>query len=147
MSFPKFVNVTKNIPYFPILHAFAPLNDVRTYIAWSWKTTLIMRIFFTRMIFSFKYKCPPEWVLGWEFHKPPPLHFMFTWNNLSSKGNHFQAANFMKYYVTCKHTGGVFEMLLNFVQINCASCSSSAGKSSDSESISIACIDNMVGPK
>ena len=28
-------------PFFPILHVFAPLNDVRAYIAWSWKTTLI----------------------------------------------------------------------------------------------------------
>ena len=29
----------------PILHVFAPLNDVRAYIAWSWKTTLITWIF------------------------------------------------------------------------------------------------------
>ena len=42
MSFPKFVNMTKNnTPFFPILHVFAPLNDVRAYTAWSWKTTLI----------------------------------------------------------------------------------------------------------
>ena len=45
LSFPKFVNMTKNIPFFPILHVFAPLNDVHAYIAWSWKTTLIMWIF------------------------------------------------------------------------------------------------------
>ena len=45
MSIPKFVNMTKNIPFFPILHVFAPLNDVRAYIAWSWKTTLITWIF------------------------------------------------------------------------------------------------------
>ena len=45
MSFPKFVSMTKNIPFFPILHV-APLNDVRAYIAWSWKTTLIKWIFF-----------------------------------------------------------------------------------------------------
>ena len=45
MTFPKFVYVTKNTPLFPILHVFAPLNDVRAYIAWSWKTTLITRIF------------------------------------------------------------------------------------------------------
>ena len=32
-------------PFFPILHVFAPLNDVRAYIAWSWKTTLITWIF------------------------------------------------------------------------------------------------------
>ena len=40
-SFQKFVYMTKNTPFFPILHVFAPLNDVRTYSAWSWKTTLI----------------------------------------------------------------------------------------------------------
>ena len=32
-------------PFFPILHVFAPLNDVRTYSALSWKTTLITWIF------------------------------------------------------------------------------------------------------
>ena len=31
--------------FFPILHSFAPLNDVRAYSAWSWKTTLITWIF------------------------------------------------------------------------------------------------------
>ena len=31
---------------FLILHVFAPLNDVRAYIAWSWKTTLITWFFF-----------------------------------------------------------------------------------------------------
>ena len=41
MSFPKFVNMTKNTPFFPILHVFAPLNDVSVYTAWSWKTTLM----------------------------------------------------------------------------------------------------------
>ena len=45
VSFPKLVNMTKNTPFFPILHVFAPLNDVRAYIALSWKTTLIMWIF------------------------------------------------------------------------------------------------------
>ena len=44
MSFPKFVYMTKNT-LFPILHVFAPLNDVRAYSAWSWKTTLITWIF------------------------------------------------------------------------------------------------------
>ena len=34
MSFPKFVNLTQNIPLFPpILPVFAPLNDIRVYIA------------------------------------------------------------------------------------------------------------------
>ena len=45
MSFPKFVNMTKNTPFFWILLVFAPLNDVCAYIAWSWKTTLITWIF------------------------------------------------------------------------------------------------------
>ena len=50
----------KTHPFFPILHIFAPLNDVRMYIVWSLKTTLITWIFFfTRMISNFKYKCPP----------------------------------------------------------------------------------------
>ena len=35
MSFQKFVNMTKNTPFSPILHVFAPLNNVRTYIAMS----------------------------------------------------------------------------------------------------------------
>ena len=36
VSFPKFVNMTKNTPFFLILHVFAPLNYVRAYIfAWS----------------------------------------------------------------------------------------------------------------
>ena len=33
--FPKFIYMTKNTPFFPILHVFAPLNDVRVYSAWS----------------------------------------------------------------------------------------------------------------
>ena len=45
MFFPKFVYMTKNRPFFPILHVFAPLNDVCAYSAWSWKTTLITWIF------------------------------------------------------------------------------------------------------
>ena len=35
MSFPKFVICPKTYSFFPILHVFAPLNDVRGYIAWS----------------------------------------------------------------------------------------------------------------
>ena len=45
MSFQKFITMTKNTPFLPILHVFAHLNDVRVYIAWSWKTTLITWIF------------------------------------------------------------------------------------------------------
>ena len=42
--------------FFKILHVFAPLNDVRMYIARSWKATLITWFFF---LSNFKYKCPP----------------------------------------------------------------------------------------
>ena len=35
----------KTHPFFPILHVFALLNDIRAYIAWSWKTTLITFFF------------------------------------------------------------------------------------------------------
>ena len=51
-------------PFFPILHVLAPLNDVRAYIAWSWKTTLITWFFFTRMISNFKYKWPRDFLSG-----------------------------------------------------------------------------------
>ena len=46
MSFENLSIWQKNTPFFPILHVFTPLNDVRAYIAWSWKTTLITWIFF-----------------------------------------------------------------------------------------------------
>ena len=42
MSFTKSVNMTKNTPFFPILHIFATLNDVRAYIAWSWKQSEVI---------------------------------------------------------------------------------------------------------
>ena len=35
VSLPKFVNMTKNTPFSPILHVLVPLNDVHTYIARS----------------------------------------------------------------------------------------------------------------
>ena len=54
MSFPKYVYMTKNTPFFQILHVFASLNAVRAYSAWSWKTTLI------------------TWILGWAWY--PPWH-------------------------------------------------------------------------
>ena len=60
MSFPKFVYMTKNTPFFPILHVFALLNDVPTYIAWSWKTTLITWIF------------GRAWYSPWHSSAPPP---------------------------------------------------------------------------
>ena len=50
----------KTHPFFPILHVFAPLNDVRAYIAWSWKTTLITWI------------CGQAWYPSWHSSAPPP---------------------------------------------------------------------------
>ena len=50
----------KTHPFFPILHVFAPLNDVRAYSVWSWKPTLI------------------TWIFGWAWYPldirvaPPP---------------------------------------------------------------------------
>ena len=35
----------KTQPFLPILHVFVPINDVCTYTAWSWKSTLITWIF------------------------------------------------------------------------------------------------------
>ena len=55
--------MSKNIPFFPILHVFAPLNDVRAYIAWSWKNNPNYVNFFTRMISNFKNKWPPPGTL------------------------------------------------------------------------------------
>ena len=68
MSFPKFVNVTKNILFFfPILHVFEPLNDVRTYIAWSWKTTLITWISFYEDDIQLQIQVAPQ-VNFWLFY-------------------------------------------------------------------------------
>ena len=63
-SFPKFVYMTKNTPFFPILHVFAPLNDVRAYSAWSWKTTLITWIF-GRAWYPLDIRVPPPPGRGW----------------------------------------------------------------------------------
>ena len=46
--------MTKNtFFFFSILHIFAPLNDVRAYIDWSWKTTLITWFFIFFLLFFF----------------------------------------------------------------------------------------------
>ena len=64
MSFPTFVNMAENTLFFPVLQVFEHQNDVRAYIVWSWKTTLItwsfffFFFFFPRMISNFKYKFP-----------------------------------------------------------------------------------------
>ena len=60
MSFPKFVYMPKNTPFFQILHVFAPLNDVRAYSAWSWKTTLITWIFGRAWYPLDIFECPPQ---------------------------------------------------------------------------------------
>ena len=65
MFFPKFVYMTKNRPFFPILHVFAPLNDVRAYSAWSWKTTLLTWIF------------GRAWYPPWHSSGPPGVPFLF----------------------------------------------------------------------
>ena len=50
----------KTYPFFQILHVFASLNDVRTYSAGSWKTTLIMWIY------------GRAWYPPWHSSGPPP---------------------------------------------------------------------------
>ena len=80
LSFPKFVNMTKNTPFFPILHVFIPLNDVRRVHCLVLKNNSNYVKFLPRMISNFKYKCPPppppgthpsDWTL-----QPPNLHFV-----------------------------------------------------------------------
>ena len=44
--FQNLLLLPKTHPFFPILHVFAHLNDVRRYISWSWKTTLITWFFY-----------------------------------------------------------------------------------------------------
>ena len=67
MFFPKFVYMTKNTPFFPIFHVFAPLNDVRAYSAWSWKTTLITWIF------------GRAWYPPWHSSGPPGAMSQSSW--------------------------------------------------------------------
>ena len=58
--FQKFDYMTKNTPFFPILHVFAPLNHVREYSAWSWENNPNYVNFWTSLI-------PPltfEWPFG-----------------------------------------------------------------------------------
>ena len=55
----------KTHPFLPILHVFAPLNDVRTYSAWSWKTTLITWIF------------GRAWYPPWHSSAPPRAFCLF----------------------------------------------------------------------
>ena len=57
------LSIWPKIHLFPILHVFAPLNDVHAYIAWSWKNNPNYMNFLMRMISNFKYKCPSPRVL------------------------------------------------------------------------------------
>ena len=68
--------MTKNTPFFfsPILHVFAPLNDVRAYIAWSWKTTLITWIFYEDNI-QLQIQVPPPPPRVWSARQEPVLIF------------------------------------------------------------------------
>ena len=70
MSFPKFVTMTKNTPFFPfpILHVFATLHDVHAYIAWSWKTTLITWFFYEDDI-QLQMQVPPGLFLWMNMNK------------------------------------------------------------------------------
>ena len=86
MYFPKFAHVTKNTPFFPILHVFAPLNDVCAYIDWSWKTTLI------------------TWIFGWAWY--PPWH---------SSAPHLGPMGLWADLLVCAHNW-VMLMLLEFFQ-------------------------------
>ena len=54
--------------FFPILHVFAPLNDVRAYSAWSWKTTLITWIF-GRAWYPPWHSNGPPWGFWWTINK------------------------------------------------------------------------------
>ena len=91
----------KHTFFLQILHFFSPLNDVRAYIAWSWKTTLIMWFFFTRMISNFKYKCPP------------PRGYMHMHTKLK-----------LQRYVgpSLCHCDSFIEINLNLIQVSLQSC-------------------------
>ena len=54
--------------FFQILHIFSPLNDVRAYSVWSWKTTLITWIF------------GRAWYPPWHSSAPPPGFQVWTHN-------------------------------------------------------------------
>ena len=59
MFFPKFVYMTKNIPFFPVLHVFAPLNDVRAYSNLGLKNNTNYVIFWTSLIPPLTFEWPP----------------------------------------------------------------------------------------
>ena len=82
-SFQKLSIMTKNTPFFPILHLFAPLNNVRTYSAWSWKTTLITWIF------------GRAWYPPWHSSAPPrEKYYSVDLMSLLGRCIHFQYLQF-----------------------------------------------------
>ena len=76
----------KTHPFFPILHVFAPLNDVRAYIALSWKTTLITWIFLRGWYPTWNTSGPPRvnstytiWHIGWNISYPSPWKYIMEY--------------------------------------------------------------------
>ena len=61
--------MAKNTPFFPILHVFAPLNDVRAYIAFPGKTTLLHDFFYEDDIQLQIQVPPPRYSLPLEENK------------------------------------------------------------------------------
>ena len=59
VSFPKLVNMTKNTPFFPILHVFCTPKQCTRLHCLVLKNNPNYVNFFMRMISNFKYKCPP----------------------------------------------------------------------------------------
>ena len=57
----------KTLLFFPILHIFAPLNDLRTYTACSRKTTLITWIFYEDDI-QLEIQVPPRVFIFYNIH-------------------------------------------------------------------------------
>ena len=56
----KIYQYDQNTPFFQILHVLVPLNDVRAYIACSWKTTQITWIFLQGWYPSSDTSAPPQ---------------------------------------------------------------------------------------
>ena len=79
----------KTQPFFPILHVFAPLNDVRAYSAWSWKTTLITWIFGRAWYPPWHSSGPP----GIMIYHVPTKYKIFLSKGVLSPCNHRQGAS------------------------------------------------------
>ena len=68
--------------FFPSLHVFAPLSDVRAYITWSWKTTLITWIFLRGWYPASNTSAPPARFLVGE---PNVVHLRDTRSSVGLK--------------------------------------------------------------